>query len=85
MVALGRGRRREAAGAGADHGYLASLGRDGRRKSLWRADDAAAPQQVSVRGEWVEVRLPAQEVAVKEGGRLILTAGDRVWDGRLRP
>jgi len=65
--------------------FVAALGRDGRRKSLWRGDDAASPRQVSVRGEWVEVRLPPLEVAVKGGARLILTAGDRVWDGRLRP
>jgi hypothetical protein len=65
--------------------FVAALGRDGRRKSLWRGDDAASPRQVSVRGEWVEVKLPPLEVAVKGGARLILTAGDRVWDGRLRP
>lgn len=64
--------------------YVATLGRDGRRKSLWRGDDAAAPQEISVRGEWVEVRLP-REVGVKGGARLVLTAGERVWDGRLRP
>jgi len=65
--------------------FLASLGKDGRRKSLWRGDDESAPEQVSVRGEWVELRLPAGEPAPKAGARLVFTAGDRVWDGRLRP
>jgi hypothetical protein len=61
--------------------FLASLGTDGRRKSLWRGDDAASPEQVSVRGDGIEVRLP--EGIVKEGARLVFTAGDRSWDGRL--
>jgi hypothetical protein len=65
--------------------HVASLGPDGRRKSVWRADDAAVPQEVSVRGEWVEVRLPPREVAVKAGARLVLTAGEQIWDGKLRP
>lgn len=64
---------------------VASLARDGRRKALWRSDDTATPEQISVRGEWIEVRLPSREVAVKGDARLILTAGERVWDGRLRP
>lgn len=65
--------------------FLAALGRDGRRKSLWRGDDESAPQQVSVRGEWVELRLPARGPVVGAGARLVLAAGERVWDGRLRP
>jgi hypothetical protein len=64
---------------------VASLGREGRRKSLWHGDDVTTPEQVSVRGEWVELRLPAPEVTVKDGARLVLTAGEGVWDGRLRP
>ena len=65
--------------------FLASLGPDGRRRSVWRGDDAAAPERISVHGEYVELRLPARELAVKEGARVVLTAGNRVWDGRVRP
>jgi hypothetical protein len=63
-------------------GSLFSLGRDGRRRSVWRSDDAAA-DRVSVRGDGIELRIPA--TGAREGSRLILTAGDRVLDGRLRP
>ncbi|HSB61157.1 MAG TPA: hypothetical protein VLI67_05520 [Vicinamibacteria bacterium] len=64
--------------------FLASLSRDGRRRSLWRRDDESAPGQVSVRGEWVELRLPPGEA--KDGrARLVFTDGVRSWDGRLRP
>ncbi len=84
VVALGEDQDEKLPAQALVTAFVAALGRDGRRKSLWRGDDAAAPQQVSVRGEWVEVRLPP-EVVVKGGARLILTAGDRVWDGRLRP
>jgi hypothetical protein len=55
---------------------------DGRRRALWRADDQAAPGRVSVHGEYVELRLPAEH-SPSGRARLIL-AGDEVRDGRLR-
>src|SRR6185295_7213509 len=63
---------------------LVALGRDGRRQTLWRADDAeGGSRQVRTSGEWLEVRLPAQP-AVQPAARLILSVGDRALDGRLR-
>ena len=61
---------------------LASLAADGRRHTLWRGDDAQSPSAFSVRGEWLEVRLPGS-VAVRPGARLILSLPDRALDARL--
>ena len=61
---------------------LTSVGGDGRRHTLWRADDAQEPRAISARGEWLEVRLPA-ETAVRPQARLILSLADRALDGRL--
>ena len=64
---------------------LASLAADGRRRTLWRADDAAAPASVSGHGEWLELRLPAEHARLAPRARLILSAGERSWDGRIAP
>jgi hypothetical protein len=64
---------------------LASLAADGRRRTLWRADDAAAAASVSAHGEWLEVRLPIEHARLVPRARLILSAGDRSWDGRIAP
>lgn len=85
VVALGEDEEEKLPAQALVTASVATLGRDGRRKSLWRGDDEAAPQQVSVRGEWVEVKLPAGDVTVKPAARLIFTVADRAWDGRLRP
>jgi hypothetical protein len=61
---------------------LAELARDGRRKTLWRGDEAANPRQVSARGDWLELRLPSSP-AVAPGARLILAQDGRALDGRL--
>jgi hypothetical protein len=65
--------------------FLASLAPDGRRRSLWRGDDAATPDRVSLRGEWVELRLSGAQVALRPGARLILADGEHSWDGRIGP
>ncbi len=84
VVALGADEEEKLPAQALVTAFLASLGRDGRRKSVWRGDDAAAPERISVHGEWIELKLPG-EITVKEGARVVLTAGDRVWDGRVRP
>jgi hypothetical protein len=56
---------------------------DGRRRTLWRADDQSRPREVRASGEWLELRLPA-EAGVKEKARLVLGLPDRTLDGRLR-
>jgi len=64
---------------------LASLTASGRRRTLWRGDDVSKPDNVSARGEWVEVRVPAGGVVTASRSRLILTVGRRSWDGHLEP
>jgi hypothetical protein len=63
---------------------LAALSREARRRTLWRGDDRATPRRVSARGEWVEVKLPP-DPAIRPGTRIVLAAGERTADGRLRP
>ena len=63
---------------------LAALARDGRRHTLWRADDESLPAQLSAYGEWIEVRLPAEHSPASRHPRLILSSGVHNWDGRVR-
>jgi hypothetical protein len=62
---------------------LASLRADGRRRTLWRADDAGDPARVSARGEWLELRVPADRVGLEGAARLVLATGRRTFAGRL--
>jgi hypothetical protein len=64
---------------------LWSLTVEGRRRTLWRADDDKDPGRVSARGEWVELRIPAELLDAGPRVRLILASGDRLSDGRLGP
>ncbi len=62
---------------------LASLTPSGRRRTLWHGDDVSSPERVSARGDWVEVRAPAEHAGAELRSRLILTVGRRSWDGYL--
>ncbi len=62
---------------------LVSLSSEGRRRTVWRADDQAEPGRLSRRGEWVELRLPAELAQARPGARLILAEGGRPVAGRL--
>ena len=62
---------------------LSSLLRDGRRKTVWRADAEGSPSEVSVHGEWVEVRIPKSALEPRAPLRLVLAEGDRAFEGRL--
>lgn len=62
---------------------LHSLTREGRRRTLWRADDEAAPERLSVHGEWIEVRVPAAPLGLGSSVRFVLAAGDALTAGRL--
>lgn len=85
VVYVGADEEERRKAAGVVTATLAALAPDGRRRTLWRADDASAPRQVSVYGEWIEVRLPQEAAAAGPGARLILAVGDEAWDGRLAP
>ena len=85
VVALGRDDDEKLPAQALVTAALFAVAADGRRRSLWRADDAANPQQVSIRGEWVELRLPLDKVPARDGSRLILSVGDKAYDGRLKP
>jgi hypothetical protein len=61
---------------------LHGLTQEGRRRTLWRAD-SELPSRVSVRGEFVELRVPADRVGAESRSRFILVSGSDVRDGRL--
>jgi hypothetical protein len=62
---------------------LVSLSTEGRRRTVWRVDDQAEPGRLSRRGEWVELRLPAELAQARSGARLILAEAGRSMAGRL--
>src|SRR5262249_49104574 len=62
---------------------LAALTRDGRRHTLWRADDEQLPDQLSVYGESIDLRLPREHGPSARRPRLIFVSGTRSWDGRV--
>jgi hypothetical protein len=61
---------------------LRALTRDGRRRVLWRGDDAGA-DGVAAAGRFVDIRLPAAQVAVSGRARLVLDVGGRTWAGQI--
>ncbi|HJS57376.1 MAG TPA: hypothetical protein VKA01_04670 [Vicinamibacteria bacterium] len=61
---------------------LHGLTQEGRRRTLWRAD-SELPNRVSVRAEFVELRVPADRVGAEARCRFILVSGEDVRDGRL--
>jgi hypothetical protein len=64
---------------------LVGLTAEGRRRTLWRADDEASPQQVSAHGDVVEVRVPATAIRLLPRARFVLSSVEKVWDGWLTP
>ena len=60
-----------------------ALTREGRRRTLWRADDESDPKRVSAHGDWVEVRLPAEALTPGPRARLILVTPSGPRDGRV--
>jgi hypothetical protein len=57
----------------------------GRQRSLWRSDHSASPDRVSLRGDAVEMRLPAGAVSVVPTARLALVVDERGFEGSLEP
>jgi hypothetical protein len=83
VLTLGEDAEEKRAAAAVVTAALHGVAADGRRRELWRADDAAAPRNVSAHGDWVEVRVPAPPGPVAAAVRLILAEGASAWDGRL--
>jgi hypothetical protein len=64
---------------------LYSLTIEGRRRTLWRADDDSEPNRVSAHDECVELRVPTDALRISPRARLILATADGPHDGRLVP
>jgi hypothetical protein len=62
-----------------------ALTEQGRQRIAWRGDHDATPDRVSLRGDAVEMRLPADAVDVSLTARLVMIDEDEVYEGRLRP
>jgi hypothetical protein len=62
---------------------LHAIAKDGRRRLLWQRDESSEPSRLSSHGDAIEIRLPAEHVSIGARARLILSDGERAWDGRL--
>jgi hypothetical protein len=61
---------------------LHGLSREGRRRTLWRADDED-PAALRLVGDAIEIRVPEDSVGSVGTLRLVLVSGDTAKDGRL--
>lgn len=61
---------------------LHGLSRDGRRRTLWSADDED-PGRVRLYADCVEVRVPEESIGNVGPLRLVLVSGETARDGRL--
>ena len=57
----------------------------GRQRELWRTDHSASPGLVSIRGDAVEMRVPADAVSVVPTARLAVVVDEKGFEGSLRP
>ncbi len=62
-----------------------ALTSNGRQRVLWRTDHTASPDQVSIRGDAVELRIPRDVVSVVLRTRLALVVGEEGFEGSLGP
>jgi hypothetical protein len=62
---------------------LYSIAKDGRRRLLWLRDEPGEPARISSHADAVELRVPGDRLALGARARLILSDGERAWDGRL--
>ena len=62
-----------------------ALTSNGRQRVLWRTDHGASPDQVSIRGDAVEMRIPRDVVSVVLRSRLALVVGEEGFEGSLGP
>ncbi len=57
----------------------------GRQRGLWRTDHSASPGLISIRGDAVEMRVPADAVSVAPTARLAVVVDEKGFEGSLRP
>ncbi len=62
-----------------------ALTSNGRQRALWRTDHSVSPDQVSIRGDAVEMRIPRDVVSVVLRTRLALVVGEEGFEGSLGP
>lgn len=62
---------------------LHALSPDGRRRTLWRADDESEPARISAHGEWLEVRIAEGLLGTGRSSRLVLADGETLLAGRV--
>lgn len=62
-----------------------ALTSNGRQRLLWQADHGASPDQVSIRGDAVEMRILRDVVSVALRTRLALVVGEEGFEGSLGP
>ncbi len=83
VVAMGADEEEKRAASAVVAATLYALSPEGRRRTLWRADDEQAPGDVSAHGEWLEIRVPVEPLGLGPTTRLVLAAGDALSAGRL--
>jgi hypothetical protein len=82
VVSVGADAEEHRAGRAVVTATLRGLTREGRRRVLWRGDDAGVGGVVTA-ARFVEIRIPAAQVALGPRSRLILDAGGRTWAGQI--
>ncbi len=81
-LALGEDAEEHRAASALVSATLTGLTQEGRRRTLWRADSELTTR-VSVRGDAVELRVPADRVGADGRCRLVLVSGGDARDGRM--
>jgi hypothetical protein len=82
VVSVGADAEERRAGRAVVAATLRGLTREGRRRVLWRGDDTGVGGVVTA-ARFVEIRIPAAQVALGPRSRLILDAGGRTWAGQI--
>jgi hypothetical protein len=82
-VAVGADEEEKRAASVVVSATLHALTSEGRRRTLWRADDENEPARISAHGEWLEVRIAEALLGAGASPRLILASGDTLIAGRL--
>jgi len=82
-VAMGADEEEERAASVVVSATLHTLSSEGRRRTLWRADDENEPARISAHGDWLEVRIAEELLGAGSSPRLILASGDTLLTGHV--